>query len=739
MKRPLNYRSGFSATSLLIVFLLFQYVCVAELSAQSGGREEAEGKKEGVAPVRFAGAKMGEWVDLLEWAEGVDWRATGDAWNAYLAESPSGKSIRMRPGSAGQFQRFPLPAVITGDYDAEFEFIRKGKNEGVGVFFPVGRHMLHLILGRSDGTQSVISSVDKKNYDDSPLKKTHVALAGDVAHRFTIRVRHKHEMARIEVDLDGEANFLQWEGPLWRLANDERAHWAVNRIQHLWLTSYDNETLFQKARVRGLSGSIRHALYPDSTAVQVGVPSQILRLVDERPVQIRVGGGRLGVNQPPLWDNHDTGDYSAIWPMVSTTPVFCKEYYAAHAPSRLVCPIPDQAVSFSVNAYNNASRAVKYQIFVDGKLLTETGEAPCAKIRLNLPRGAKQMELVTDSAGSTYCDRVYWCEPRFYSRPVDQIRDDSDRQGEAALPFTITESKLEIGGLTHNVPFESVGSGPLTPESLVFCHEFLFAHAPSSLVYELPAGATRFEAVGYCPFSQGVKYIVLADGKPVYMGERTCVEKISVALPAGTKRLELLVDDLGNSLFDRSMWCYPRVHYPEGVKLPAPSTIEFPSPSSITRRKRINFKGHQYMFVEGNWTIDEARRVGAHLGGQLARIESEEENQFLLSLLRDHVDVCWIDAGYDPALRKWTWSDGKPVADSRFLKSLAASAAEQQSGFSRTIQNWSGLDRSKRGGILCEWNSTEAKGLTYDPAGDAPEWTVLLGSSVNQMEMDPKG
>ncbi|MCA9020551.1 MAG: DUF1080 domain-containing protein, partial [Planctomycetaceae bacterium] len=170
-----------------------------------------------------------------------------------------------------------------------------------------------------------------------------------------------------------------------------------------------------------------------------------------------------------------------------------------------------------------------------------------------------------------------------------------------------------------------------------------------------------------------------------------------------------------------------------------PVVPELPSFSQIARRKRVNFKDHQYVYVEGNWTIDEARRVCAQLGGQLAQIESAEESQFLLSVLQDHVDTCWIDAGYNPALEKWTWSDGNPVPESRFLRSLASTEQEQQSGFNKTTQNWSGLNPSKRAGILCEWNSTIVKGLTYDPVAAAQDWTVLLGPSVNQMEMDPKG
>ena len=64
----------------------------------------------------FSRPKEGEWVDLLEWAEGVDWAPRGINWNESLeGEADAEWNYAEAPSKCN---RFPLAAVIDGDYES---------------------------------------------------------------------------------------------------------------------------------------------------------------------------------------------------------------------------------------------------------------------------------------------------------------------------------------------------------------------------------------------------------------------------------------------------------------------------------------------------------------------------------------------------------------------------------------------------------------------------------------------
>jgi len=102
------------------------------------------------------------------------------------------------------------------------------------------------------------------------------------------------------------------------------------------------------------------------------------------------------------------------------------------------------------------------------------------------------------------------------------------------------------------------------------CKSYLFAHGPSSLTYELPAGSRRFVATGVKadptePKSAGSwKYQVFVDGKLLLetrplSESKTGEVEISVRLPAGAKEITLTVDILGNRDYDWAVWANARV------------------------------------------------------------------------------------------------------------------------------------------------------------------------------------
>lgn len=113
------------------------------------------------------------------------------------------------------------------------------------------------------------------------------------------------------------------------------------------------------------------------------------------------------------------------------------------------------------------------------------------------------------------------------------------------------------------------------------CENYLFAHAPSRVVYDVPRGTLRFTSVGVHPSGDpnivgSWAYIVTIDGKELFHSKALLDYPnlecpIEVDVPPGAKRIELIVDDLRNNFGDHAIWAEPTF---EGRFAPA----EIPQP-----------------------------------------------------------------------------------------------------------------------------------------------------------------
>ncbi len=99
------------------------------------------------------------------------------------------------------------------------------------------------------------------------------------------------------------------------------------------------------------------------------------------------------------------------------------------------------------------------------------------------------------------------------------------------------------------------------------CIEYILAHAPSSLVYDIPPAATHFTAVGISPLelpNPGTwAYIVKVDRKVIFESRslqsyQNKQVPIEVAIPKGSKRMELIVSEMKDGYADHSIWAKPR-------------------------------------------------------------------------------------------------------------------------------------------------------------------------------------
>jgi len=96
------------------------------------------------------------------------------------------------------------------------------------------------------------------------------------------------------------------------------------------------------------------------------------------------------------------------------------------------------------------------------------------------------------------------------------------------------------------------------------CKRYFFAHAPSTVVFELPAIKLpqTFTAYGYMLMKGSVKFIVKLDGDQVYESKSIKQEDlvgIKVRIKPGTRTLELIVDDEGDYTSDWAFWLEPRI------------------------------------------------------------------------------------------------------------------------------------------------------------------------------------
>ncbi|MBS0202436.1 MAG: NPCBM/NEW2 domain-containing protein [Planctomycetes bacterium] len=497
--------------------------------------------------------KPGEWVDLLAWTDGVEWKARGIDWDQNLeTKGPSGITLKSQ-----YCNRYPLPAIIDGDYELDVEFTRHSGSDAVGVNFPVGIHCLQLGIGSNGGKLGGVAMIDGKWYFENSTSRRPSPVTNAEKHRILLRVTNDGTRATFNVEFDGIRDYVKWEGLSSSLTFIE-ADQPVSLTRHLWLLSQMGQVTFHTVRIRMSSGTVYRDAITEADREQ-DLKRGIVRLVGEKPTAASVGSFKFLVNQLPL--DLSPGETEYRWPLVTADFKPCPDYYGVHAPSRLICPIPRGAKSFSVIGFNEASRTSIYVVIVDGKEIYRSGKTAIETIKLDLPARASTLELVMDPAGSSQYDHSYWCFPRYHTMSADKIADKMLDSKPGPLRFAVASGTVGTGTVSQNKPINELSSAPTHFRDAVPCDEFLYAHAPSMVTYTVPPGMTRFTAVAYNVVTHRAGFQVWADGKQLYEKSAAGIFPIDVRLPAGTDSIELkVVDSQVNTAADHSMWCYPRLH-----------------------------------------------------------------------------------------------------------------------------------------------------------------------------------
>jgi hypothetical protein len=524
---------------------------IAALKLTTAGTPGSANKSSSI-PRATTAPKPGEWVDLLAWTEDIDWTQRGGYdWNVNLMSPPSRNGLTIK---YGKFNRYPIAAILDGDYELEFEFKRFSGGQVVTIFFPVGIHNVQFEVGSNGGLDAFVAYVNGKRYGD----QTPCPVTENDTHRIFIRVQVNGEKASFKIDWDENKDYITWEGPHSELTN-HLAAWKLTMIRRPWIANFENHVTFHKIRARMLSGEIRRDTITDADRV-ADIKNGLVRLIGEKANSPQVGWAQFQINQIPL--ETVAGEDERMWPLVTAAPSICQDFYGAHADSRLKCPIPKSAKSFTVYGSNGASRTTVFSVFVDGKELYKSGVTDLAKIKLDLPASASLLELVIDAAGDATHDHSYWCYPRYHSVPIDKLTDKmlDGKLSSTGLKFAIASNVVGAQNLTHNQPINTLTAGPLLAADQRPCDEFLFVHAPSTVSYAVADGMTRFAAIGYNLRSEHTKFEVWADAKMIYQSPQAGLVSIDAKLPKGTKTIELKVNDMGSAGNDVSMWCFPRLY-----------------------------------------------------------------------------------------------------------------------------------------------------------------------------------
>jgi hypothetical protein len=271
-----------------------------------------------------------------------------------------------------------------------------------------------------------------------------------------------------------------------------------------------------------------------------------------KPLRTTVGGWAFAVMRPEdrLWS------FSESQPYVPEHLEYCKEFLFAHAPSRVVYALPPEAKSFSAVGYCAVSADVKFRVLFDGQVKYESPRAGVVPISVDVPPGAKTLEMVVDDLGNNSYDWSHWLEPRLYPCSAAQIGG-----SKAGNPVKLTERQPLSVSVGYYVLYVNQAPSPTPPphfDRVEPCNELLFAHSPSHLTYAIPPGAREFTAIGHNVRSTTVKFRVFVDGQGAYESPLAGIVPIRVPLADGAKRLDLIVDDFDGNSMDHSFWCYPR-------------------------------------------------------------------------------------------------------------------------------------------------------------------------------------
>ena len=137
---------------------------------------------------------------------------------------------------------------------------------------------------------------------------------------------------------------------------------------------------------------------------------------------------------------------------------------------------------------------------------------------------------------------------------------------------------------------------------------------------------------------------------------------------------------------------------------------------------KLTAEGHTYQFIPSRLAWSDAKMAAEKAGGHLACVTTQKEydalRDYLLLLLQQHNDACWLGASDAEAEGTWKWLTGEPF---EFVK--WAPDAPNNGNDGRGAQNFLGWQRqSKYGTRQIEWNDLAERLNPTTTGGYLIEW-----------------
>jgi hypothetical protein len=331
------------------------------------------------------------WTELLPLVD-----LNHDLEMGYWLRGPN-KSIRCESAALA---RLRLPVILKNcSYDLKVDFRIGDDHDNINLVIPVGDSHVEVVISNTVNFFTSIKGV-RSSQNDLAVKRD-LILPGR-QHRYEVSVRLSGGQAKVEVAINGVKQF-EYEGPPSDFSVPTSGPGSLVQATKVQPYLYVNETPVEylSVQVRPQGGNAvlgREApmLEPQSPQVEALKRTPLTKLT---PTSVTSYKDSFAVNKgtrTPLINGED-----------------CTEYLFAHAASVVKYNIPPKSRYFTAIAYSATSSSVKFIVRVDGKEMYSSQELPMSRVLVELPEGAKVLELECDPMGNIKFDQSCWCYPAF--------------------------------------------------------------------------------------------------------------------------------------------------------------------------------------------------------------------------------------------------------------------------------------------------------------------------------------
>lgn len=350
------------------------------------------------APATSPSAAKGKELPLNKWTEilpqvDIDQDLVRGHWHKGRDNSVSVENI-------GIFARLRLPVVLKDcSYDWRVDFRVGDDHNELHFIVPVGARNIVVTLDGFNDRTTGLTEVAGKPAPQVPGTVTREVVAPNSNNRMEVGVRLEGDQARLTMSLNGTP-LIDYTGAIADLGTSPEVH-GLGTFAQPALMVVETPVNYASSQIKLIQGN---GSIGREVPLMEPIPQKILSL---KPTPL------TGL-KPNIITNHN--DQFAVnqgtrHPLVGGKE--CTDYLFTHAPTKVQYEIPAKAKYFTAIAYAARSPSVKFIVRVDGKVLHSSENRALAQVVVDIPEGAKILELECDPMGDVQRDHSCWCYPAF--------------------------------------------------------------------------------------------------------------------------------------------------------------------------------------------------------------------------------------------------------------------------------------------------------------------------------------